>query len=166
MGTAREILSVGALPAKYDRIYKARDRESEAIYEVNLARLQCTCPEFRAERAAFAPDDARRVCVHLYDKLYSTKAEREMSLIVQLFIRYGRRMLSYRLVEDDLGKFAIGQPFGPNSIRAIGTIDGQPVLATYDLKDREWASGETDLAPDVREAVLQRMRSVMPAACV
>jgi hypothetical protein len=35
--------------------YMARDRDSEAVYEVNLARLQCSCPELRAQRAGFPP---------------------------------------------------------------------------------------------------------------
>src|SRR5687767_9922669 len=92
----RQCLTIGPLPAKYDRVYKSRDNDG-VVYEVNVARLECTCAEFRSQRASFPAGDVRRVCPHLYEKLYSTKVERDFALIVQLFIRYGRRMLSYRL---------------------------------------------------------------------
>ena len=163
MSAGRELLTIGPLPAKYDRIYKARGVGDE-IYEVNVARLECTCPECRSQRAAFPVGDVRRVCPHLYDKLYSTKVERDFDLIVQLFIRYGRSMLSYRLIADDLGEFVIGQPFGPKSVRVIGTIGGKPVLATYNIEEADWSRGETDLSPDIRDAILWRMRAVVPSA--
>ena len=163
MQAQREYLTIGPLPAKYDRIYKARGVGDE-VYEVNVARLECTCPEFRSQRTAFPSGDVRRVCPHLYDKLYSTKVERDFDLIVQLFIRYGRRMLSYRLIADDLGEFAIGQPLGPKSVRAIGAIGAKPILATYNIEEADWSPGETDLSPDLRDAILRRMRAVVPSA--
>ncbi len=138
-------LTVESLPTKYNRTYKASDRESDLVYEVNLARLECTCPEFKSRRARFAYNDARRICAHIFDKLYSTKAERSFDPLLQLFIRYGRSMYSYRLVTDEGGRFVLGQPFGPNSIRAIGIADDKSILATYNLDSEEWSSGETDL---------------------
>ena len=128
------------------------------------ARLECSCSDFQSYRAVFPANDARRICAHIYEKLYSTKVERDFELIVQLLIRYGRRMLSYRLVADALGEFAIGQPFGPESVRAIGTVGGKPVLATYNIETEDWSSGETDLPSDVREAILERMRAAVPTA--
>src|ERR1051325_3538296 len=69
-------LTVGPIPAKFDRPYKASGRTGNEIVEVNVARLECTCSEWRAQRAQFLADDARRVCEHLYDTLNSTKVER------------------------------------------------------------------------------------------
>jgi hypothetical protein len=48
------------------------------------------------------------VCEHLYGKLCSTKVERSFDLLSQLLIRYGRRMLTYEVVHDDLGVLLIG----------------------------------------------------------
>jgi hypothetical protein len=144
-------LVVGNIPEKFNRVYAARDRENPATtYEVNLARLTCTCGDFTARRRDFPPGDARRVCAHLYDKLYQTKAERDFDPVVQLFIRYGREMLAYRSVEDAVGRFVIGFPFGPRYLRAIGVAGGQPVLAMYDLASRTWAEGETPLSAPPR----------------
>jgi hypothetical protein len=155
-------LVITGIPAKYDKDYKGRAREGDAVYSVNVARLSCTCPEFQSQRASFPADDARRVCEHLYDKLCSTKVERALDLLTQLFIRYGRRMLAYEVVQDDFGVLAIGQPFGPDTVRAIGDMNGKPLLATYDLRDADWQSGETPLTPSQQQAVLARMRRAFP----
>jgi hypothetical protein len=132
------------------------------VYEVNLARLQCTCPEWTSRRAGFPPLDARRVCAHIYDKLYATKAERTFDPLLQLFIRYGRSMFSYLVVEDELGVLVLGQPFGPKAVRAIGVVKGKPVLATYNVHANEWSSGETDLNDQLSAGILERMRAVFP----
>ncbi len=114
------------------------------------------------QRAGFAEDDARRICEHLYDKLYSTKVERGFDLLTQLFIRYGRRMLAYEVVRDDFGVLLIGQPFGPDTVRAVGDMNGKPLVATYDLRDADWQSGERPLTRDQQQAVLARMRRALP----
>jgi hypothetical protein len=119
------LLVIGNIPEKFDRVYAARDRENAAItYCVNIARLTCTCGDFTERQANLPPGDARRVCAHLYDKLYQTKAERAFDPLVQLFIRYGRKMLVYRTVDDAPGRFVIGFPFGPRHVRAIAVVEG------------------------------------------
>ena len=113
----------------------------------------------------FPLDDARRVCEHLYDKLNSTKVERAFERLVQLFIRYGRTMYTYRVVSDDQGTFLIGQPFGPDAVRAIGvTNNDKPVLATYNLREKEWSSGESDISIDLAAHILGSMRVALPNA--
>lgn len=134
MPIEHERFTIDPLPAKYDRTYKAADRNSAAVYEVNLARLQCACPEWEAQRSGFPPGDARRVCAHIYDKLYATKVERMFDPLLQLFIRYRRSMFSYRVVADDLGVILLGQPFGPQVVLAIGFVNGKPLLATYNVQ--------------------------------
>lgn len=157
------ILTIADIPEKFDRTYSARDRtDPGTTYEVNLAHLSCTCRDFTDRRASFPPEDARRVCVHLYDKLYQTKVERTFDPLIQLFIRYGREMLTYRLVEDDFGRFVIGFPFGPRYVRAIGVMQGRPLLATYDLEEREWSGSETPLSKVQSVALLERMRGAYP----
>ena len=164
MPIENELLIVGPIPARFDRTYKARDRGSDAVYEVNLAHLECSCGEFRSRRASFPPNDARRVCDHIYDKLYATKMERSFDSIIQLFIRYGRTMYEYRVVTDDFGVLVVGRPFGPKVIRALGVVDGKPLLATYDAQAGAWSSGETDLNPILAARLLERMRSAGPEA--
>jgi hypothetical protein len=159
-----ERLIISPLPAKCDRIYKARARDSDAVYDVNLARLECSCPEWQSERAGFPAADARRVCEHIYDKLYATKVERSFDPLLQLFIRYGRRMFSYRVIRDDLGAFIVGQPFGPGVVRVIGDVQGKPILATYNVRAGEWASGETDLSADLARRLFERASAAFPEA--
>jgi hypothetical protein len=159
------LLVIDNIPEKFDRLYSAWDRETPAIsYDVNIARLSCTCRDFTEKRLNLPLGDVRRVCAHLYDKLYQTKAERAFDPLVQVFIRYGREMLTYRTVSDTLGRFVIGFPFGQRHLRAIAVIDGEPLLATYDLRQREWAQGETPLTPIRAAEVLERMRRAYPEA--
>lgn len=158
-----DLLVVDNIPARFDRRYAARDRSNPAVtYDVNIARLSCTCRDFTDKRLTFPAGDVRRVCEHLYDKLYQTKAERSFDPLVQLFIRYGREMLAYRTVDDALGRFVIGFPFGPPHLRAIAIVDGMPLLATYDVAQRSWAEGETLLTPRRAAEVLERMQRVYP----
>ena len=164
MSSTPALLVIGPIAAKYDRPYDARDRAGDAVYQVNVARLECTCPDFLAHRAAFRADDARRVCTHLYDKLYATKVERGFSPVVQLFIRYGRTMFDCRISDDDLGLLILGQPFGPASVRAIGMVEGKPLLATFDASREDWAGSETPLTREVALAILDRMKRAFPAA--
>lgn len=159
MPIEHERLTISPLPSKYDRTYNARARDSDAVYEVNIARLECSCPEWQSQRVGFPPDDARRVCAHIYDKLYATKVERTFDPLLQLFIRYGRSMFSYRVVTDDLGLFVLGQPFGPAVVRVLGVVQGKAVLATYNARAGEWASGETDLSAELSARILERIRA-------
>jgi hypothetical protein len=66
-----ELLVVGDIPQNFNRAYAARARENPAtMYEVNVARLTCTCPDFTAKRLDFPPGDVRRVCSHLYPEAF------------------------------------------------------------------------------------------------
>jgi hypothetical protein len=160
-----DFLVVNNISEKFDRVYAAKDRENPATtYDVNIARLTCTCHDFTGKRAHLPAGDVRRVCAHLYDKLSQTKAERAFDALVRLFIRYGREMLTYRLVDDALGRFVIGFPFGPRHLRAIAIVEGQPLLATYDLIEHEWSAGETPLTAERAAEVLERMRRAYPEA--
>lgn len=164
MDVESERITIGPLPAKYDRVYSARDRSCDAMYEVNIAQLRCSCPEHKERRAAFPIDDARRVCEHLYDKLYATKVDRDLSALARLFIRYGRRMYEYRMVHDDSGALVIGQPFGAGRVRVLGLIGDTPVVATYEVGPGHWVSGETTLDARMAAIILERMRRTYPEA--
>jgi hypothetical protein len=62
------LLVIDNIPEKFDRLYSARDRETPAIkYDVNIARLSCTCRDFTEKRLNLPPGDVRRVCAHLYE---------------------------------------------------------------------------------------------------
>jgi hypothetical protein len=160
------VLTIDPLPAKFDRTYRARGRDQDdAIYDVNVAQLTCTCAEWQHQRAAFPAGDLRRVCAHLYDKLYSTKAEAGFDELAKLFIRYGRSMLAYQMVEDDFGRLVIGVPW-PGSVRAIGVVNGKPVVVTYDVRAGDWASREADVPAGLAAPVLERMRAACPSAFV
>jgi hypothetical protein len=112
------LLTLGAIDPKFDKVYKVRG-DGDEIFHVNVARLECSCAEWRDKRSTFAPGDVRRVCSHVLEKLYTTKVEKNLTLLQQLFVRYGRTMLDCREVIDSLGAFVIGQPFGPSSIRGL-----------------------------------------------
>ena len=155
---------IAPLPQKYHRGYVARDRNGLDTYDLSLRELSCTCADFLKNRTGFPGTDPRRVCVHLYDKLYSTKAERNFDPVVQLFIRYGRNMLTARTVDEPDCVLVMGQPFDAGTVRAIGAIHGLLLLAIYDARSGEWASGETVLGPETASRVLGEMRAAFPEA--
>ncbi len=153
------------LPAKFDRIYKGRDRVDPNIrHSVNLARLECSCPDFQSRRAGFAPNDARRVCEHIFEQLSQTKAESLFDPLLKLFIRYGRNMLDLRVLHDDSGTFLIGSSYPRHSMGVIAVIEGEPVVATYDLEGGHWFSNEEELHPALAALLLARMRTAFPGA--
>jgi hypothetical protein len=157
-------LVIGPISLKFDRNYAARDRDDHnVVHTVNVAQLRCSCPDFATNRAAFPSNDPRRVCAHLYDKLYSTKAEKGFDLLVQLFVRYGRTMLSFHIVDDDFGVLLLGQPFGPRTVRAIGVVADKPLVATYDLTIHGWSEREPEPDAAVADRVLEGMRAAYPS---
>lgn len=54
----------------------------------------------------------------------------------------------------------IGLPFGPTAIRAIGILDGQPLVATFDLQANEWCADEG--AGQFTTMVLGHMKAAFP----
>jgi hypothetical protein len=47
-------------------------------------------------------------------------------------------------------------------VRVLGVVQGKPVLATYNTRAGEWASGETNLSPDLSAGILERIKSTFP----
>ena len=155
------LLVLGAIGPKFDKLYRVRGNGDE-IFQVNVARLECSCPEWHEKRSTFATGDLRRVCSHVLEKLYTTKVEKNLTLLQQLFVRHGRTMLDCRAVVDSLGAFVVGQPFGPGSIRAIGESSGKPVLATFNFHGRDWSQGESPLSVKMHADLLRLMRTSCP----
>jgi hypothetical protein len=155
-------LRLGPVPDKYDKIYVERGDTPDTRYQVNPRRLECTCPDWKTNRSRFEPDDARRVCSHLYGRLPKVVQD-TFSLTVNLFIRYGRGMLDVRVVEDDVGTLVIGQPFGPLTVRALGEVGGRPIMATYDATRGGWNVRDGELPPEHADRVFEHMRAAFPA---
>jgi len=164
MSDEQAYLTIEPLPAQFDRIYSVRGRKSDTAYDVNPARLVCSCPDWTSQRSSLPPGDVRRVCEHLYDRLYATKAERSFSPLQRLFIRYGRSMCTCRVVVNERGVLVVGQPFSPGVVRGIGVIDGKSIVATYDAHDREWSSLTDDLSDELSGWILDQMRATLPEA--
>jgi hypothetical protein len=133
------LLSIPAAAARFDRTYKARGRlDPDSIYQVNVARLECTCSEFVHRRARFPERDVRRVCDHLYDKLYQTKVETDFSELLRMFIRYARPMTAYAIATSGAEAYVFGHPFGPHALRILGVWVGGSATATYDFGRNYW----------------------------
>jgi len=73
-------------------------------------------------------------------------------------------MYTYRIVTDDLGVLVFGRPFGARLVRALGVVDGKPLLATYNVDAGAWSRGETDLSPALAVQILERMQSTFAEA--
>lgn len=134
-----EIIKVPTIPEKFNRTYKARSRsEPEKIYEVNVKHLSCTCKGFLQYRASYENNDVRRVCPHIYDKLYQTKVEQTFPHILRLVIRYGRNDKNFKTLEDNDGEFLFG--YSPNSfwVRIFANVGGVTSVGLYNLKENRW----------------------------
>jgi hypothetical protein len=72
--TNSEVFRLPPVPEKYDKTYKATHySEPDKIYEVNLFRLTCTCPDYRLRESRYSENDIRLVCKHILEKLKYAK---------------------------------------------------------------------------------------------
>lgn len=156
----RKHLTVPTIALKYDRLYRARDRDSQVSYEVNVARLECSCPDWSVNRYHLPPNDVRRICEHLKDSRIGY-IEKEWPLMLQLYIRYGRTMIDVSMVEDERGFLAIGRPFAPHYVRAIGVMGEKPVVVTFNVEKDDWSDRERTPDPDVAEYAIAHMRAAL-----
>jgi hypothetical protein len=156
------VLTVGSIPDKYDKTYRVRGR-NEDVFDVNPARLECSCEDFRTHRSQFDPHDARRVCEHLYGKLN----DKSLSPIVSLFVRYGRTMYDCVLLQTTDITLVLGRSRGRATLRAVATIRDKPSVLTYDPDAGGWGSSlgwdEPD-TPEIADLVLARLKEAFPAS--
>lgn len=135
-------LHVGAIPDRYNRSYAVRStRHVGMTYQVNPARLSCTCSGFRKSRDSFAHDDVRRVCRHIYAKLRELKIERDFDPLIRLVLRYGRAYRRFHALENEQGNFIFAFSSRTAAIKVFALIGSEGVFATYDLDTDEWFHG-------------------------
>jgi hypothetical protein len=138
-----QFLDVGEIDEKFDRTYKAHSRsQKDVIYMVNVKKLSCTCPDFVKNRSHYAERDVRRVCAHIYDKLYQTKVEKNFNPLLQLIIRYARKERNFHKLKTDNGDFVFG--FSKNSpwIKVIAIISNTPQIGSFNILEDRWAYDE------------------------
>lgn len=135
-----EILHVGPIDAKFNRPYRAQSRSTPGqTYQVNVAQLTCTCPDFQKRRSKYPTGDVRRVCKHIYDKLYQTKVERSFDPVLKLVIRYGRRERHFIRIHSSDGDIVFGYCPERPWVRVLAVIADGPFLASFNLEESRWA---------------------------
>jgi hypothetical protein len=153
-----ESISVGSIDPKHDRVYRARSRSRGGkTYEVNVQKLTCTCPDFSKRRSGYPAGDVRRVCSHIYDKLYETKVERGFDPIVGLIIRYRRKETCFHHVENGLGIFVFGFKEGAAWVKVFAKIGREQLIGSYNLDEDRWAYGDV---PKREKVLKQQIREV------
>ncbi|HEV58425.1 MAG TPA: hypothetical protein ENN87_13185 [Phycisphaerales bacterium] len=152
------IITVGNIDPKYDRLYKAASRSEQGKwYKVNVQRLTCSCPDWQKRRSAYPPGDVRRVCKHVYDKLYQTGVEKHFDDIVRLLIRYGRRDRHFFRVDNARGTFVFGFTPGVPWVRVFAKVKGESVVGSYNMDEHRWAYDEV---PQYERLLVQEIRAV------
>lgn len=130
------------LQAEYDQAYLAASRSSdEKVYEVNLHQLTCTCADWKKRRATYPIADIRRVCKHLYEKLYHQGLEAELPIVLRLALQHGRKEWCFQRICTEQGDFILA--FNPQSVwvKVFACIKQLPIIATYRLDEDRWAYG-------------------------
>ncbi len=145
------VLNVGPIDPKFNRIYKAHSRsDPNKSYEVNVAQLTCTCLNFQSSRAEHVPGDVRRVCAHLYDKLYQTKAEKSFEPVIQLIIRYGRKEHHFHRVQSAGSDIVFGFSSLVPWVRMLAIFGNDSVLGSYSLAENRWV-GDDEWREEIRQ---------------
>ena len=150
-------LEVGEIDEKFDKTYKAHSRsQKDVIYMVNVKKLSCTCPDFVKNRSHYAERDVRRVCAHLYDKLYQTKVEKNFHPLFQLMIRYARKEHNfYKLIAEN-GDFVFGFSKGSPWIKVIAIINQTPQIGSFNILEDRWAyDEEPEYSKEIRSQILK-----------
>lgn len=128
------------IPDKYDREYRIQSRKIQGVdYHVNVARLTCTCEDFEKSRRSFNPQDIRRVCRHLYAKLWELKIERRFDPLLRLMIRHGRRYRRFHHVVEGNNDIVFGYSRRSSKVTIFALLDEHEIVAAYDLDRDTWA---------------------------
>lgn len=128
------------IPARCDRTYKARSHTTAGlVYEVNLKKITCTCPDFIGQRSYFEPGNVRRVCKHILEKLKQTKLLQLIPEPAQTVLFFGNRDISFTKATVDGREFLFC--YRPNGawVRACSVSDGAWEIVSYNLGRRDWS---------------------------
>jgi hypothetical protein len=80
------------LAADLDRVLKLKSQAApDHFYDLNLARLECSCEDFVDNRARWPLGDIRRVCKHLRMLLYRRQVLDVFDEVAQVLLRPTRR---------------------------------------------------------------------------
>lgn len=152
-----QFLDVGEIHEKFDRTYKAHSRSKKDVtYMVNVKKLSCTCPDFVENRSHYAERDVRRVCAHLYDKLYQTKVERNFNPLLQLIIRYARKERNFHKLMTDNGDFVFGFSEGSPWVKVIAIIRNTPQIGSFNILEDRWAyNEELEYSKEIKSQILE-----------
>ena len=86
-----KVVELAPLPGEFDRVLKLKSHSApHRVYDVNLARLECSCTDFSEHRQIFASRDVRRVCKHLRMLLERRKAVDFFDEVGQAILRPSR----------------------------------------------------------------------------
>ncbi|WP_140048489.1 hypothetical protein [Thioflexithrix psekupsensis] len=114
----------------------------EKNYLVDLHHLTCTCSDWQQRRANYPAADIRRICKHLYEKLYHQGLEADLPVTLRLALQNGRKETCFQRIENEHGDFLIG--FTPHSfwVKVFACIQNEPIIAIYRLDLDGWAYGK------------------------
>lgn len=145
-----DFIELPTIPDKFKRIYRAKARDGGEKYDVNLRALTCSCPEFISTRSNWPERDLRRVCEHIYDKLYQTKVERDFDSLSRLLIRYGRSIERFYEYNDAEVYALAGFSQGFDTLfRIFARVGDDVVMDTLDIHFRVWEYSEQKKHHDV-----------------
>ena len=84
-----EIFLLPPVPSKFDIVYNSKHySEPDKLYNVNLFKLTCNCPDFLERSSLYQPKDVRLVCKHILDKLKYAKLYQSYSNRIALLLHW------------------------------------------------------------------------------
>jgi hypothetical protein len=158
-------LFIPPIDAKFDKTYKARSESDENIvYQVNLTKLTCNCPDFIKNRNEYLSNDVRRICKHIYSKLLQTKSYHDLPPFIQMIARNGRKDKCFYELTNEAGRFVFGFSHSSPWVR-IFAVTGEKRLresfGSYNLTEDRWVwddppYGEGVLKKQIKSVFLKR----------
>jgi hypothetical protein len=139
--------------------------EPKIKYQVNLAELTCSCPDFVKRRNQFEGRDARRICKHIYQLLVTERAMANWDDLLTTFLKEhnpARRLLQARLRSGKI--IVIGRTPGAEWIDVYthrrkkgergGNFSGGYDRYGFNLQEKRWSFGRPPAAAgEIRELI-------------
>jgi len=110
------------------------------LFDANIFRLSCTCPNFSNKRSLFGPRDVRRICPHLYQAICDAGLDQNWPRLFSVIMQHGRRFFRFRRVTDRANQADIAFGFNGEEphIGIFAVIGPLPTVAGYNVQDRMW----------------------------
>ncbi len=124
-------------------------------YKINLFYLHCSCKSYRENVKKYPKRDLRRICKHIYFKIfadYSEALDTLSKLLLDTKYWFGITYITKVDLNDD--EIYLGLNFTKEKVAAIINVDECWKQYIYNLRDLNWV-GDKPSSPEILEKIFK-----------